>query len=261
MTVYSVTTGGVVNALDVTQFFNLLTGVMTDQPITVSNRVRAALTGAAVGSCGYTGHTAAAAPTTGTFVTGDVVFDAVSSPWLCTAGGSPGTWFRMAPYRARSILGTTAASVVFSSIPTTLRTLRLTINARSDPAVVTQQIYMRVNADTAGNYFGFIQRVSNATYSASNYASQTVNVIGNVPGASAGANAWGHSVVQFSGWDTTSQFLNFTYQAVTYPSQGGSILETAGGIYGIGGPYTSLTVLIPGGNFIAGSKFLLEGWD
>jgi hypothetical protein len=32
------------------------------------------------------------APTTGTWATGDVVLDSAGAVWLCTAGGSPGTW-------------------------------------------------------------------------------------------------------------------------------------------------------------------------
>lgn len=41
--------------------------------------------------------TAEAAPTTGTWARGDIVYDATPSSgghvgWICTAGGTPGTW-------------------------------------------------------------------------------------------------------------------------------------------------------------------------
>lgn len=49
------------------------------------------LTGA-VAASRYVGATAGGAPTTGTFVTGDVVFDQTGKEWICTAGGSPGTF-------------------------------------------------------------------------------------------------------------------------------------------------------------------------
>jgi len=38
------------------------------------------------------GGTSGAAPTSGTFNTDDVVFGTDGSAWICTAGGSPGTW-------------------------------------------------------------------------------------------------------------------------------------------------------------------------
>ena len=40
----------------------------------------------------YVGGVSGAAPTTGVFQTGDYVIDATGSMWICTAGGTPGTW-------------------------------------------------------------------------------------------------------------------------------------------------------------------------
>lgn len=48
-------------------------------------------TGAAVASR-YAGATAGGAPATGTFNTGDYIIDVTGSFWVCTSGGSPGTW-------------------------------------------------------------------------------------------------------------------------------------------------------------------------
>lgn len=58
MALYSVTQGSVQAAGDVQQYFNLLTGVMTDQQVTVSNRIRAQSTGATAAS-GTSGATPA----------------------------------------------------------------------------------------------------------------------------------------------------------------------------------------------------------
>ena len=49
------------------------------------------LTGATAASR-YVGATASGAPTTGTFSVGDFVIDQTGKLWICTAGGSPGTW-------------------------------------------------------------------------------------------------------------------------------------------------------------------------
>lgn len=53
--------------------------------------VNAFLTGATQASR-YAGATASGAPVTGTFATGDFVIARDGKVWVCTAGGSPGTW-------------------------------------------------------------------------------------------------------------------------------------------------------------------------
>jgi hypothetical protein len=49
------------------------------------------LTGATAASR-YVGATASGAPASGTFSTGDFVIDQTGKVWICTAGGTPGTW-------------------------------------------------------------------------------------------------------------------------------------------------------------------------
>ena len=49
------------------------------------------LTGATTASR-YVGGTASGAPGSGTFLTGDFVIDQTGKIWICTSGGSPGTW-------------------------------------------------------------------------------------------------------------------------------------------------------------------------
>ena len=44
---------------------------------------------------GINGSTYASAPTSGSFVTGDILKDAVDELWLCTVSGTPGTWRRL----------------------------------------------------------------------------------------------------------------------------------------------------------------------
>jgi len=91
MALYTVSQGATINALDIDQFYQLLTGSMSDQPVTVSNRIRAQLTGA-VAAAGFVGGTASGAPVTGTFVVGDFSVDQTGAIWVCTGAGTPGTW-------------------------------------------------------------------------------------------------------------------------------------------------------------------------
>lgn len=50
-----------------------------------------ALTGATAATR-YVGATTSGAPSTGSFATGDFVIDQSGAVWICTVGGSPGTW-------------------------------------------------------------------------------------------------------------------------------------------------------------------------
>ncbi len=52
----------------------------------------------AVTATRYAGGTASVAPTTGTFSTGDFVISANGNIWVCTAGGTPGTWVQVGSY-------------------------------------------------------------------------------------------------------------------------------------------------------------------
>jgi len=40
----------------------------------------------------YVGATVSGYPTSGSFVTGDFIIDQSGTTWVCTSGGSPGTW-------------------------------------------------------------------------------------------------------------------------------------------------------------------------
>ena len=62
--------------------------------LAVSTSVAFAVTGlaGAVTATRYVGGTASGAPASGTFLTGDWIVTTGGSIWICTAGGSPGTW-------------------------------------------------------------------------------------------------------------------------------------------------------------------------
>lgn len=265
MALYTVANGGVTDALDVDQFYNLLTGTMTDQVVTVSNRIRAQASGAANGSGGFVGATASfGAPSSGTFVAGDFAFDANGVIWYCTAGGTPGTWRQQTPYRQVTELGSAAASVVLSSIPTTLKRITVSWAGKSDANVNTSLIFMRVNGSSAANYYGQKIDNANATTSSSNFATQTWAEIGTIAGQPAGVGTqWGVGTVDISGWDLASSVadrLTWTARCGTYRQAADSHLALYDGTYITAGPWTSLTFIPFSGNFATGSQFVLEGW-
>src|SRR5580765_6713366 len=96
----------------------------------------------------YVGGTASVAPTTGTFATGDYVITQAGSLYICTAGGSPGTWVQVSGgggggstlltqqsnLISETVLTTTAPSITISAIPQTYRDLKIIAQVRGDAA-------------------------------------------------------------------------------------------------------------------------------
>lgn len=53
----------------------------------------------------YVGATTGGAPVSGTFLTGDWVTDQTGSVWVCTSGGTSGTWIQIASFRYAANVG------------------------------------------------------------------------------------------------------------------------------------------------------------
>ena len=92
-----IASGQIIHATHVLQYFNFLTGVMTDQVLTIANTVNGTifvptgLTGA-TSATRFVGGTVSGAPASGTFQLGDFVIDQAGNVQICTAAGTPGTW-------------------------------------------------------------------------------------------------------------------------------------------------------------------------
>ena len=144
MALYSIVQGALVNALDTQQIVNLLTGNMNDQPVTINNRVTAALTGS-TNSSGYVGGTVSGAPASGPHNLGDFITDYTNGTvWVCTVAGTPGTFVKVGDYLLASA-NTWAASQTITG--------NLTINAGALDALflsATGQDTWRIGPGTGG---------------------------------------------------------------------------------------------------------------
>lgn len=76
----------------------------------VSELTVSGLTGATAASR-YVGATASGAPTSGTFNTGDFCEDQTGTIWLCTTGGTPGTWQALAVQGSEATGGLSVAGL------------------------------------------------------------------------------------------------------------------------------------------------------
>lgn len=86
-------------------------------------------------------------------------------------------------------LGADAADMTFTGIPATYRSLTLQLMVRSTTVATTENLYMRFNGDTAGNYDRQYFYGNNATMVAASAAAQVSIYLGLISGASAPANA------------------------------------------------------------------------
>lgn len=262
MTLYTVTSGGAVNALDINQYDQLLTGTMTDQQVTVANRIAAQLTGATAAS-GYVGGTTSGAPTSGTFAVGDMVIDQTGPLWVCTTAGTPGTWMSHWVRINTTILGATTASVTWSSIPSGYNALKIAYHARGTNASVAVTNAIQFNADTGAHYYWQLLEGNTTTVVGADLMAQTNGSVGYTPGASATAKLFSSGTCVITGVQQTAD--NVTWMAMNC---GPTALTTGNvkiGLYGgVWAPtataaVTSITLFPSAGSWAADSTFTLYG--
>jgi hypothetical protein len=152
---------------------------------------------------------------------------------------------------ASTLLGSPAASIVFSGIPSTIRTLLVSWVARSDTASAFVSMRMRINGNSGANYSSDLgQHAVNV-----NNTGETSMQVGNAWAASTAAGLFGQGHIHITGWNDpiTKLNANFTYGAPLASGAGG-FAGYGSGLFNVDGPYTSITLLPSAGNFIAGTQ-------
>ncbi len=170
------------------------------------------------------------------------------SAWVCTR------------YRAATVLSSTTASVTFSSIPTSLKQLTLTWTARSSAATTAQNIRMRINGDTGGNYNYNHLQVTNSGVAATVAPAQTYIHIGVTGAANSAAGNFGSGTVDLVNWNRSAN-LNVVFSSHFWEAGATSWYHSGGGLHFAAGANTSITLLLDSGSFVSGSEFVLTGND
>jgi hypothetical protein len=112
------------------------------------------LTGATAASR-YVGATTAGPPASGTFSTGDWIVDQVSLVWVCTSGGTPGTW---------ALAGAQTLREKYLAVSTTIgESAARTGNLNSPFASASGTLYLTAVALPAGAVVGHIAFTSGGT--------------------------------------------------------------------------------------------------
>lgn len=172
------------------------------------------LTGATGGARLAGGVNIGGAPTSGTFVAGDIVRDGVSNIlWVCTAGGSPGTWTVLgsrALLTSQTLLSSNTFS--FNTIPSWVNHLEIYFQARGTGGT-TGGIFTcgRVNGDSGNNYVYEVDfgQITTANAQNSGGAVAQFNMVV-VPSNGDTANYFGSGFWTIRNIQATTQFKSFS---------------------------------------------------
>lgn len=204
--------------------------------------------------------TSATRPATTTVPVGSQIFETDTNLLYILIGS---TWKLVMPYRQNNTLGGTAATVTFSSIPTSLKRIQVSFTIRGD-ASSSGIVRLRINGDSGANYSW--QLWNSFTVGTSN-TSATAQVGADIVAfpTGGGAGIWAAGRIEFMGWDVphATQLTGISQSGYIFNTSGASNNTYAVWVYSgaSGSGYTSITLTQTTGNFLAGSEFLLEGWD
>jgi hypothetical protein len=170
------------------------------------------------------------------------------------AGGAAGSFDLL----ESQVLGSTAASVTFSSLSTyasTYQHLQIRAVARMSSANTERSLVLRFNADTGSNYNNHGLNGDGSSVS-SFYFADTYNSIGSFAAANATANAFGVGVVDIlDPFETTkNKTIRSLAGTPTTPQ-----ISLRSGLWRNTAAVSSITLLDPTSNLVTGSRFSLYG--
>lgn len=206
----------------------------------------------------FVGGTVAGAPTTGAHLLGDFVIDQSGLTFICTVAGTPGTWAgstgsagAVTPI-ARTVLGSTATSISFTSIPGTYESLRVELSASGSAAF---SLLMRFNSDSTANYDWQQSNANNSTVTAAQSFADTSITVGGISASGFACSV----VVEIPGYSRSvlKKALLSRCARVDGASSGNFYLYTIGGLWRSTSAITQID--LTGGTFAVGTVATLYG--
>jgi hypothetical protein len=169
---------------------------------------------------------------------------------------------------ATTTLGSSAASVTFSSIPATYKHLMLQWFARTDGAVTQADMNLRFNNDSGSNYFWSSWVVNNGdtSVSASTGQSQTSMQVARITGASWGVSTVAGTGILFIPGYSSTTWLSKNVYALSGAMDFGiaSQARVRIGSWGVNGgspaAVTRIDLLPSTGSFVTSCSFQLYGF-
>ena len=160
------------------------------------------------------------------------------------------------------ILASSAASVLFSAIPSTFTDLVLRYSARTTEAGPNELIIYTLNGNTGSNY-STTTLIGNASTTTSNRTTSAANIrAGWQDGDTATANTFGSAEIYIPSYTVSQNKPTSNFSAAENNSAGtaDTYINANAGLFRITDAITSITLTpINGTNFKSGSSFYLYG--
>ena len=148
-----------------------------------------------------------------------------------------------------TVTGATAASISFSSIPSTYTDLVLKVSVRGDNNTATQQMYLTFNGTTSGytarQVYGDGSSATSATLSNSGAAISIVNTNTSV----STANTFSSSEIYVPNY-ASSNYKSVSADSVTENNATGALAGLTAGLWSNTAAITTVTLTPQSGNFV-----------
>lgn len=196
-------------------------------------------------------------------VTGDRIYETDTTFKRRWTGSA---WTQDSPWRATQQLGSTAATITFSGIPSTLKFLRATWSLRGTNAGSIVNLRLRLNSNSGSVYNYNRQSQLNGTNSPAvvNDQGLTYFPLGLIPAASPGVtNSMGGGTTEIVGWHMpNNKRPQVLWRSGVYATSSvDAFYEQGQGMYQADGPLTALEFAATTGSLAADSHVELEGWE
>lgn len=198
-------------------------------------------------------------PSAAFYNTNDIAYDSTYKVfWVCTAGGSPGTWVPMSGWVN---LGTvTGVSSVSWTIPSWVNTVHGIWNARTDNAVNGGYINLQFNGDTGSNYVWEQALANTATIAGQNSGGTNTFIhLGAKTAANDTANYFGTGSFTATNLQGAAQYKSVSSISNAPGSTTTGYAGVHGGTWLNTNQVTTITLRPDAGNFVAGTMFTLYG--
>ncbi len=152
-----------------------------------------------------------------------------------------------------------AASITFSSIPSTYQHLQIRFITRVNVADTGENIWLRFNGDTGGNYSYHYAQGDGTTAAAAGTGSFTRNLVGRTAGNSTGANIFGVGIIDILDYANSNK--NKTVRSLNgIDTNGAGVINLMSGGWFNTSAVTSINLAETSGNsFVQYSQFALYG--
>jgi hypothetical protein len=160
---------------------------------------------------------------------------------------------------ASNTLGSSAASVTFSSIPGTYTDLVLLISARTDQANPTATFLVRYNGSSAANYSATYLYTGGSTPTSYRDTNATSMEEGGATANTGTASTFGSTEIYIPNYAGNTNKPNSSFYVGENNSSTVFLIGAAAGLRSVTDAITSIGLLTTSGNFVSGSSFFLYG--